>query len=131
MQIIKKVLIKQRITENSQKVLKSKLNQKRMQLEQEIQQLHFEQRKVQQASQISKHTIADRFKKELDSRNEQIQLLAFKLEQLDILPLDSEIVETEVEALVEVKEGMHWKEFMNEGVIVLEDNIIIRIEDGR
>lgn len=131
MQIIKKVLVKQRITEKSQKMIKDKLEREKMQLEQEIQQLYYEKRNVQQASQISKKTIVERFEKEFENRKDKLQSLNFKIKQLELLPMGSEIVETEVEALVEVFEGMHWQEFMSEGVIILEDNIIVHIEDGR
>ena len=43
------------------------------------------------------------FKKAIDKRQEKIRQIDFQVEQLHILPLGSEMKETEVDALVEVK----------------------------
>ncbi|WP_284139927.1 MULTISPECIES: YlqD family protein [unclassified Virgibacillus] len=129
MKIIKKVQVKQIITEKSKKKLHDNFVHHKLRLEQECQQLLFEQRKLQNKTGVSKQEIIDRFQQEIKNRKEKIKLIEFKIEQLDMLSLGSEIVEGEVEALVEVEEGMHWHEFMGEQAIVLEDEVIIRIEE--
>ena len=99
-----------------------------MRLEQECQQLLFEQRKLQNKAGASKQDIAHRFQLEIKSRKDKIMLIDFKIEQLDMLEIGSEIIEKEVEALVEVSEGSHWNEVMGEKAIVIKDDIVIRID---
>lgn len=128
MQIIKKILVKQVVTEKSKENLHTAFNESKMRLEQECQQLLFEQRKLQNKEGVSKQEIAVRFKEEIDKRREKMKLLDFKLEQLEALDLGSEITEREVEALVEVNEGSHWDDIMGEQAIVMEDDVVIRID---
>jgi hypothetical protein len=128
MKIIKKVVIKQIITEKSKQKLKSNFNKHKMRLEQECQQLLFEKRKLQNKSASSKQDIAHRFQQEINKRKEKIKLADFKIEQLDMLEMGSEIIEKEVEALVDVSVGSDWKEIMTEGAIVIKDDVVIRID---
>jgi len=128
MEIIKKVLIKQIITEQSKEKLHTNFMKSKMRLEQECQQLLFEQRKLQNKTGVSKQEIAKRFQPEIKQRKENIKIIDFKLEQLDTLEIGSEIIEKEVEALVEVYEGLHWDEVMKEKAIVIQDGIVIRID---
>lgn len=130
MQIIQRVLIKQIVTDKSKQKLLVKFNNRKTQLEQECQQLKFEKRKLQNKSPLSKYEIANRFQKELSRRKEKINTLDFKIEQLDKLPIGSEIVEREVEALVEVSVGSNWDELVRNKEIVIKDGIVIRIDNG-
>ncbi|MFA1818594.1 YlqD family protein [Virgibacillus oceani] len=128
MKIIKKVVIKQIITEKSKQKLKSNFNNHKIRLEQECQQLLFEKRKLQNKSATSKQDIAHRFQQEINKRKEKIKLADFKIEQLDMLEMGSEIIEKEVEALVDISVGSDWKEIMTEGAIVIKDDVVIRID---
>ena len=128
MKIIKKVLIKQIVTEQSKQRLRNGFEKQKMQLEQECQQLLFEQRKLSGKSRVSKQDLHVRFQDEIKKRKEEITLIDFKIEQLDMVEIGSEIVESEVETLVEVKEGMHWNGF-NEQAIVIKDGIVVRIDE--
>src|SRR5699024_11272933 len=83
-------------------LLRDRLLNQHMQLEQECQQLLFEQRKVQNKTKLSKREVTRRFQEEIDNRQEKINMIEFKMKQLEMLEIGSEIVETEVEALVEV-----------------------------
>lgn len=129
MKIIQHVLIKQIITEDSKSKLRNTFNEYKVQLEQECQQLLFEQKRLESKKGISKQEVSIRFQKEIKQRKEEIHMTEFKLEQLDMLKIGSEIVEDEVEALVEVSEGMHWSHFKNEKSIVIKDGIVVRIDD--
>ncbi|PAV29978.1 hypothetical protein CIL05_08860 [Virgibacillus profundi] len=128
MEIIKKVLIKQIVTEKSKEKIHENFYNHKMRLEQECQQLLFEQRKLQNKTGVSKQEVAHRFGQEINNRKEKIKLVEFKIEQLDMLEMGSEITEKEVEALVEVSEGSHWNEIMGEQAIVIEDDVVIRID---
>lgn len=129
MKIITKVQVKQILTLDSKNKLKQSFMEDKMRLEQECQQLLFEQRKLENKKALVKKEIAKRFQNEINNRKEKISLIDFKLEQLEILEIGSEIVEKEVEALVEVKEGTHWNELDNSRAIVIKDGIVIRIDE--
>ncbi|MUK89938.1 hypothetical protein GMD78_16325 [Ornithinibacillus sp. L9] len=131
MKIIKKVLIKQIITEKSKDKLKAKFMETKMRLEQECQQLLFEQRKLQNKPGVSKQDISARFQQEIKNRKEKVKLIDFKMDQLDMLAIGSEIVEKEVEALVEVSVGSHWNEIMEQTAIVIKDDVVVRIDNSR
>ena len=98
-----------------------------MQLEQECQQLLFEQRKLSSKPGISRQELNIRFQSEIQKRKEEITLIGFKVDQLDMVEIGSEVIESEVEALVEVNEGMHWNG-LNEQAIVIKDGRIVRID---
>src|SRR5690625_6638956 len=113
MKVIQKVLIKQVITKESKQKLSESFKNRRIQLEQECQQLLFEQKKIQAKSTFSKEEIRRRFKREIDRRKKKIQQLQFKLEQLEILDIGSEIVEREVDRSEE-----HTSELQSRGHLV-------------
>ncbi|WP_405102237.1 YlqD family protein [Oceanobacillus sp. FSL H7-0719] len=128
MEIVKKILIKQIITEKSKENIRSNFQEQKMRLEQECQQLLFEKRKLQNKPGVPKQEIAHRFQDEIDRRKEEIKLIDFKEEQLELLDVGSEIVEGEVEALVEVSVGADWDEVLRTQAIVVQDNIVVRID---
>src|SRR5699024_3210925 len=108
MKLIKQILIKQVITENSKKKLESKFKDKKIKEEKKelalkCEQLIFEKKKLQKEKKSATHKIEQRFQVEIDNRKRKINQIDFQLEQLHQLPLGSEIVETKMESLVEVK----------------------------
>ncbi|WP_074598241.1 YlqD family protein [Sediminibacillus halophilus] len=127
MKIIRKIPVKQVITERSKESLVEQFNQNKQQLEQECQQLQFEQRKLQNKKGVSKHEVAKRFQQEIKKRKDKIKWIEFQLEQLDILPIGSEITEEEVETLVEVEEGFNWNDISDNKAIIVKDGIVIQI----
>ncbi|APC48655.1 YlqD family protein [Virgibacillus halodenitrificans] len=129
MKIIQKVLIKQIVTERSKEKLKNNFTSHKMRLEQECQQLLFEQRKLQNKPGVSKQDISQRFQQEIKNRKEKIKLADFKIEQLDMLEMGSEIIEDQVEALVEVSVGMDWNEPIKEKAIIIKDETVVRIDE--
>lgn|SRR5690625_1279935 len=129
MQIIKRVQVKQIITEKSKEVLRKKFEQNKFQLERECQQLLFEQRKLKnKLSNNSKLEIKERFDQEINSRKDKIAIIDFKIEQLELLNIGSEIIEQEVDALVNVEIGANWEELVGKQSIVIKDNIVERID---
>lgn len=129
MKIIKKVKIKQIITEKSRDNLITEFQNQKLRLEQECQQLLFEKRKMQNKPGVSKQDVKVRFEKEINKRKEKINLIDFKMKQLAMLEIGSEIIEDEVETLVEVTEGMNWEEIMKEQAIIIKDGIVVRIDE--
>lgn len=128
MKIVKKILIKQIITEKSKEKIRTNFHEQKMRLEQECQQLLFEKRKLQNKPGVPKQEIAHRFQDEINKRKDEIKLFDFKEEQLELLDIGSEIVEGEVESLVEVSVGADWDALMKNQAIVIKDNVVVRID---
>lgn len=128
MQLIKKTLVKQVVTEKSKTNILKNFQTQKIQLEQECQQLMFEKRKLQKKTGLSKQEVSSRFQQEINKRQEQIDSINFKIEQLDTLAIGTEIIQNEVETLVEVEVGADWNKLMDEEVIVIKDGIVIRID---
>lgn len=129
MKIIRKVLVKQIITEKSKQKLLHDFKQQKNQLEQECQQLQFEQRKLENKLSSSKQEVSNRFRREINKRKDEQALIDFKVEQLNVVEIGSEIVESTVESLVEVSEGMNWEESIGKQAIIIEDGVIVRIDN--
>ncbi|WP_163536773.1 YlqD family protein [Gracilibacillus sp. YIM 98692] len=127
MQIIRKVAVKQIVTDQTKNKLREEYEWKIFQLEQESQQLLFEQKKLEQRTSNKKTEIASKFKKKINSRKDHINWYKYKLEQLDILPIGSEIHDGEVDAIVEVEEGMDWDQMNQQTAIVIRDGKVDKI----
>ncbi|WP_138414882.1 YlqD family protein [Aquibacillus sediminis] len=129
MHIIRKIPVKQILTEQSKTKLRNSFLNQQQQLEQECQQLLFEQKKLQRKSGVSQQQeVYKRFQQEITKREQKIKDIDFQLEQLDFLPLGSEIIERQVESLVEVEEGQDWEELMNDKEIIVKDGIVIQLK---
>ena len=128
MQIIKKVPVKQVLTESSKASMQEQFDQRKSQLDQECQQLSFEKRKIESKQNISREEVSKRFQKEIDKRKEKIRWIDYQLDQLDVLPLGSEITEDEVETIINVEEGDNWEDVQNQGAIIVQDGKVIRID---
>lgn len=129
MQIMKRVIIKQVLTETSKKILREKFAQEKEQLSIECQQLQFEQRKLKHQLSSSKQEIKNRFQQEIKNRKDKIMMIDFKIEQLDMLEIGSEIIENEVNALVHVQVGDRWDEVNKKQSIIIKDNVVVRIDE--
>jgi len=129
MKIIKRVQVKQVITEKSKEELRKKFEQNKVQLERECQQLLFEQRKLKNKLSNQQHEIKERFEREINMRKDKIAIIDFKMDQLALLEIGSEIIEKEVDALVDVEVGANWEELVGNQAIVIKDNIVVRIDN--
>lgn len=124
MKIIRNVIIKQILTEKSRQALFQKFTQQIDQLHKEIAQLRFEMKKYEKTKKAQLTSLLPQFEKEISNRMEKARLLEFQLDQLEILPLGTELKETEVQGIVEIYEGDHWDELTKERTIVIKDGII-------
>lgn len=127
MKIIKKIKIKKVITPQTKNELKEEFEFKIFQLEQECEQLRFEKKKMVQQNPAKKADIVAKFEKEMNSRKDHMKWYQYKLQQLDVLPIGSEINEGEVDAILEITEGMDWEEITKERTILLENGIVKKI----
>ncbi|CQR47720.1 hypothetical protein BN1058_02047 [Paraliobacillus sp. PM-2] len=129
MQIIKQIKVRQVVTEMSRSLLAKKFKKRIDQLEQECQQLSFEQKRMERQKPLDRQKVKVKFQKEIDNRKEKQAHIQHQLEAIHTLPLESEIEEREVQALVDVEVGMEWNKVITDQVIVVKDGIIIRIHE--
>lgn len=127
MKIIQTVEIKQILTNKSKKELYDRFLKRKQQLQQECDQLRFEQKRLEKSTKQPSHALKQYFIKELNERLEKIKLLDFQIEQLQILPLGSELKEREVQALIEVNVGDRWEDVAMKRTIVIEDGFVKEI----
>jgi len=127
MRILQTVNVNQVLTENSKNQLIDQYNCQSAQMQKEIEQLKFEMKKLAKTKKIQPISLQAHFEKELNNRSEKLKLLAFKLEQLEKLPIGSELKEREVQAIVDVEIGDDWKELSKEKTIVITDGKVTEI----
>jgi hypothetical protein len=84
-------------------------------------------KKLEKNKKLYQPNLSKQFEKEIQNRLEKIKLIEFQLEQLHILPLESELKEKEVQALVEVQIGDRWSKLTGEKTIVIKDDFIVEI----
>ena len=127
MKLLQSVVVKQVLTEKSKEGLQEKYHTNILQLQKECDQLRFEMKKLEKNKKIHQPNLSKQFEKEIQNRLEKIKLIEFQLEQLHILPLESELKEKEVQALVEVQIGDRWSKLTGEKTIVIKDDFIVEI----
>lgn len=133
MEIIKKVVVKQILTEESKTKLKEKFLSNQYQLNKEVQQLEFilHKKLKENKSNISyQNSLNESFKREISRRNERIHQLDLKLAQLDELALGSEISEGTIEMIDTIREGDNWEDVLKGTEIIIKDGIIHEIRRG-
>ena len=127
MRILQTISVKQVLTDTSKNQLLEKFQKQQNRLQKEIDQLKFEMKKLEKTKKSQPLTLRSHFEKEMNSRLEKIKLLDFKMEQLNILPVGSELKEREVQALVDVEVGSDWEEIMKTKTIVVTDGKVTEI----
>jgi hypothetical protein len=130
MKIIRKTQVKQVLTEQSKDKLQRHFQNQYVQLENECNQLQFEKRKLQAKKKFSPNEVNKRFQVEIERRQNKMKWVEYQLEQLEILPLGSEIVEREVDEIIDIQIGNHWNEVMGDTrSIIIQDGVVIRIDE--
>lgn len=127
MKLLQTVVVKQILTEKSKKEIGYHFLQQKQQLQKESEQLRFELKKLERNKRHAQDNLITHVEKEVQMRQEKIKLLDFQLEQLHMLPLGSELQESEHQAIVEVKEGDSWAHISKGKTIVVKDGIVKEI----
>lgn len=125
--VVQKVIVKQVLTEQSKEKLRNKFILEQKGLQNEIEQLRFQLKKIENMKKPSAASLEKQFEKEQKTRVEKLRIIDFQLEQLNLLPIGSELEETKLDAIVEVKEGDSWEEFKSLQTILVKDGIVIEI----
>ncbi|NIK10765.1 YlqD family protein [Alkalibacillus sp. S2W] len=126
MKIIRQTKVKQVLTETSKEKLQYHFENEISAKRKEIDQLVFEKKKLLK-QQFDPQKVEEKFAKEELKRQQSIEWYEFQLEQLNQLPLGSEMTEREVEEIVEVSIGDNWDELMGNREIVVQDGKIVKI----
>jgi hypothetical protein len=126
MKILQSVVVKQVVTEKSKRELFNKFETNLLKLQKEKDQLQFEHKRLEKNNKFSLIEIRSHFESEIEKRNEKMKLISFQIEQLNLLPLGSEVKEKEVQAIVEVQIGDSWNK-INQAEIVIKDGIVQEI----
>ncbi|WP_346217061.1 YlqD family protein [Caldifermentibacillus hisashii] len=125
MQIITTITVNQILTESSKKQLFISFQERRQQLLKEIDQLKFEMKRMEKMKKYPVSSINTYFEKEIEKRKEKVKLLEFQIEQLDLLPLGSELKEREIQGLIDVNIGDNWNEsLLNRKITVKDGNVV-------
>lgn len=123
--IMQTVSVMQVLTENSRNKLQDGFNSNREQLLRECDQLYFQLKKLEKTN-IS-NEMRQQYKKEIEKRKDKIKMVDFQIDQLNTLPLGSELKEKEVQAIVELEVGNSWTSSITERSIIITDGIITEI----
>jgi hypothetical protein len=129
LKVLQTIIVKQVLTEKSKERIRQTYHSRRQQLQKECDQLKFELKRLEKAKKFPPETLKNHFEKEIRSHMEKIKLLDFQIEQLHILPLGSEIKETELQGLAEINEGDQWDEFLSGKTIIVKDGIVAEIRE--
>ncbi|WP_170007038.1 YlqD family protein [Bacillus fonticola] len=128
MQIFRKVIVKQVLTEQTKQKLRASFEHKLQKLEREQEQLAFEQRKMERNYKDKKQLVQQQFDKQVSMREEQMKRLKIQLEQLDKLPLGYELKTGETKELVTVEVGTPWMDSPKE--IIIKNDEVLEIRGG-
>ncbi|KUP08643.1 hypothetical protein Q73_05495 [Bacillus coahuilensis m2-6] len=112
------------LTPSSKQKLLNQYQNHILTLQKEIEQLRFEIKKVERKTSTGR--VREGFDREIHSRREKINVIEFQLEQLEILPIGTELTEREVDSIQEVSVGDILEDVTNT-TIVVKDGIITEI----
>lgn len=128
MKVLRRAVVKQVLTEKSKTMLYDSFSKEKKRYETECEQLDFERRKTLKNCDKNDHPyVTSRFQEEIERRKEKIRTLNFKIEQLETLPIGTEIVEREVEFITEIKVGDPMDNLTTPAEIIVKDGIITEI----
>jgi hypothetical protein len=123
MKIIQPVTVKRVLTESAKEELLQMFQARKTRWEKEINQLKFEMKKLEKGKKITSPVLKANFSNEIQMRKEKIKMVDFQIEQLNILPIGSEIKDGEVQALIDIQIGDRWDEVVPKE-IVIKDGIV-------
>lgn len=132
MEIIKKVVVKQILTEESRDKLKEQFLSRQYQITKELKQLEFVLHKKMKENQSASYqkSLKESFNKEVARRKDRLRQLELKLGQLDELDLGAELREGTIQMIEQVEEGDNWEEIMKGTEIVIKDGVVYELRYG-
>lgn len=128
LKVIKKIPVKVVLTEKERETQHERLNGQLERMEREVEQFHFERKKMEKKHGSLPSNIDERLHQEVRQRKARIETLQYHREQLEVLPDFHEMKIDEVDSIVEVTEGMEWN-VLQDREIVIEDGVVKRVRD--
>jgi hypothetical protein len=135
MKIIRPVQVKVILTEASKIELEKEYQDRLDQTKIELEQLRFQGKKIlhdagkKSSDQI--RVMQEKLRSEEKKKNEQIEHTQFQIEQLQLLPIGTEILHSTIDSEVEINVGDVWEDLMKNDEIIIKDGIIHEIREGR
>lgn len=133
MKAIKKVVVKQILTENRKQSMMDNFLKQKKQVEKEIKQLEFQLHKKLKASKNNyeyQNALKSSFNKEIKERNDKVKIIDFQIGQLRELEIGTEIKEQTIDTLHEINIGDDWNMFIEGTEIIIKDGIVSEIREG-
>ena len=131
MQVIKRAIVKEVLTKASKEKRLDRLQKEKRRCLHECDQLDFEKRKaIKFHANKNNSKIIKRFEQEIARRKEKAHSLDFQIEQLQRLPIGTEIVETEIDTVQNINVGDDWQQVTAPAVIVIKDGIVVDIRSS-
>ncbi|WP_416150973.1 YlqD family protein [Salipaludibacillus sp. HK11] len=132
MEIIKKVVVKQILTEKSRTKLKEQFLSNQYQISKELKQLEFVLHKKMKENKSANYqsSLKESFNKEVAKRKERLRQSELKLGQMDELELGAELREGTIQMIEQVEEGDNWEEIMKGTEIVIKDGLVYELRQG-
>jgi predicted RNase H-like nuclease (RuvC/YqgF family) len=127
MKILKTVAVKQILTAESKKSMLESFEEQMFQLQKECEQLRFEMRRQERERKFDKNALRQKFEQEIERRQEKIRLLEYQIEQLNFLPLGSELDDGEVDMILDIEVGDDWRQLAGESAILIKDGKVYEI----
>jgi hypothetical protein len=122
LKILQTVIVKQVLTENSKHYLNKQFSLNKLQLQKECEQLQFERKRMESNKKLLPSQLQS-YQHEMDMRKDKIRNLDFRIEQLHMLPLGSEIKQQEIQAVIDIEIGDQWSE-LEKTIIVKEGKVV-------
>jgi len=133
--IQRQVTVKVIMTEKRREALLRRYHRDLHQLQVELEQLEFQGRKwLNDASKRGADavkTVQERLYQEVASRKEKMAQRHIQIDQVELIPLDAEVIEGTVNSQVDVQVGDHWDELVDQAEIIVKDGIVVEIRQGR
>ena len=123
---MQKAIIKEIMTNSSKSRLKESLNGRIKRAEKEIDQLIFQQKKLEKQFEQSSDAVKQKINQELTKRKQFIRTSEAQLKSIEEMPLGTEYTLSETDTMVDLQEGSIWHPDQKP-VIVLEDGMVKEI----
>jgi predicted nuclease of restriction endonuclease-like (RecB) superfamily len=134
MRIKRPVQVKVILTEASKLELAKEYADRFDQLKLELEQLRFQSKKMLHDASKKSHeqvrVLQERLREEEKKRTEDIEQVSFQLEQIELLPIGTEILHSTVESEIEIKVGDIWDDVMKESAIIIRDGVVCEIRES-
>jgi hypothetical protein len=133
MKFLRTVTVKHVLTEEKKATMLKDFEQDISQIERELEQLKFQVLKATKelGNKQEQLLLRNRFKKEIEFREERLKSAAFKVQQLHKLEIGGEISEGTVDAIIEVEIGDLWPEQRGCLEMIVKNGIVHEFRESR